>query len=1087
MSADLDAPEHAAPPARASRPPDGADAVDPKHPWLGLASFTEETRSYFHGRGEEVAELARRVQRKLLTVLFGQSGLGKTSILRAGIVPRLRPEGYCPVYVRIDYSPESPPPSEQIKEAIFRATQESGTWTQPGSAVAGESLWEFLHHRDDALRDGAGKPLVPLLIFDQFEEIFTLAQADDAGRKRAAQFIEDLADLVENRPPKALEARLETDETLIERFDFSRVDYRILIALREDYLAHLEGVKGAMPSITQNRMRLARMNGQQALAAVMKPGGKLVSQEVAEAIVRFIAGGSELRNAEVEPSLLSLICRELNNARIAQGRAEISADLLAGSHETILSEFYERALADQPAAVRKVIEDQLLTESGFRENVAEERLAKALADAGAAPGTIATLVNRRLLRIEERLDIRRVELTHDVLCGVVRASRQLRLEREALEEAERQLQAQRAREAATHQALVRTRWIATACAVLALGAIVSAFFAVQSSQRAREAEASADRTRVLAEKARVEAEKLVVYLLDDFLLELEPVGRLDIVGDLSRRAIAYYDGLPKELRTPETERNRALALMRLGFVLRTQSKLEDAGKVLQESVNVLARLRREGDRSEGAAIGHALALTYLGRVHDSQGNITKALPLVEEADRIVAPLASAGSPSVPLRRAYGAVTNYLGFLFNRTAQYDKAIAMLQKTRETFREIDGLRLNDLASAAGYAEATGWLMDAFDSANRAQDARRVGEQAIKVASAVLEKQPGHMQALRSRALIANGLARGATFNLAPRRGLDFAAIAIRDWDDLVRADPGNTIAWGNLGVSMGFRSLALGLLGRNRDSAVHLLATKDLRRRPGAEASQYLTWLAGFHAGFAAPALGELGDRAGAAAALADHRALFGVWLAKSAPDTFLRRMAPEWGARFEAMAAEPNGDYAAMREVSAASIERLRKFEVVHAGQAEGRNELLRAALSNLARANLALRDYAAVERPAREAIEVQARRPRESVYTALEGADDRVVLAIALSRQGRLPEAREALAPALALHRKLQPIGAEDVGFQQQRAWGLYASALVAPETAAAALREAVGILDTLPGDAPRLIGVSRLRGAIVEARRQSP
>ena len=83
-------------------------------------------RAYFHGRDEEAAELARRVQRKLLTVLFGQSGLGKTSLLRAGLVPRLRGEGYCPVYVRIDYSPDSPPPSEQIKQAIFRATAGRG-------------------------------------------------------------------------------------------------------------------------------------------------------------------------------------------------------------------------------------------------------------------------------------------------------------------------------------------------------------------------------------------------------------------------------------------------------------------------------------------------------------------------------------------------------------------------------------------------------------------------------------------------------------------------------------------------------------------------------------------------------------------------------------------------------------------------------------------------------------------------------------------------------------------------------------------------------------------------------------------------
>ena len=124
-------------------PPDstaGSPSIDAQHPWLGLDSFTEETRAYFYGRDEEVAELARRVQRKLLTILFGQSGLGKTSILRAGIVPRLRAQGYCPVYVRIDYSSESPAPSEQIKEAIFRATLTSHRWTQPGVAVAGESL-----------------------------------------------------------------------------------------------------------------------------------------------------------------------------------------------------------------------------------------------------------------------------------------------------------------------------------------------------------------------------------------------------------------------------------------------------------------------------------------------------------------------------------------------------------------------------------------------------------------------------------------------------------------------------------------------------------------------------------------------------------------------------------------------------------------------------------------------------------------------------------------------------------------------------------------------------------------------------------
>ena len=279
-----------------------------------------------------------------------------------------------------------PSPASRSSRPSSQTARHSGEWTQSGVATAGESLWEFLHHRDDVLRDESGRTLIPLLIFDQFEEIFTLAQTDEAGRARAARFIDDLADLVENRAPRALEARLETDDTTAERFDFARGDYRVLISLREDYLAPLESLKAQMPSITQNRLRLAPMTGRQGLEAVLGPGKGLVSQEVAEAIVRFVAGGSEIQNAEVEPSLLSLVCRELNDTRIAQGRDEISLDLLAGSHDQILGNFYERALADQPAAVRRIIEDELLTESGFRENIAEETLRDAPHGRGRCPG-----------------------------------------------------------------------------------------------------------------------------------------------------------------------------------------------------------------------------------------------------------------------------------------------------------------------------------------------------------------------------------------------------------------------------------------------------------------------------------------------------------------------------------------------------------------------------------------------------------------------------------------------------------------------------------------------------------------------------
>jgi hypothetical protein len=148
------------------------------------------------------------VQRKLLTILFGQSGLGKTSILQAGLVPRLRPEGFCPVYVRIDYDPHSA--AARRADQARRLPRHRGGRDLDAERLGrppGRPLWEFLHHRDDVLKDANGRTLVPMLIFDQFEEIFTSRRAMTPAASGRQEFIEDLADLVENRPPAALEAK----------------------------------------------------------------------------------------------------------------------------------------------------------------------------------------------------------------------------------------------------------------------------------------------------------------------------------------------------------------------------------------------------------------------------------------------------------------------------------------------------------------------------------------------------------------------------------------------------------------------------------------------------------------------------------------------------------------------------------------------------------------------------------------------------------------------------------------------------------------------------------------------------------------
>jgi hypothetical protein len=1000
-------------------------AVDPENPWLGLSSYTEETRGYFHGRDEEAAELARRVQRKNLTVLFGQSGLGKTSLLRAGLVPRLRGEGFCPVYVRVDYSPESPPPAEQIKQAIFKATAEAGHWGRPGTAIEGESLWEFLHHRGDLLRDADGRTLLPLLIFDQFEEIFTLAQADDRGRLRAKEFLEDLADLVENRAPAALERRLEQDEAAAEDFDFARADYRILIALREDYLAHLESVKGTMPSITQNRMRLARMTGAQALSAVVKPGGRLVSQEVAESIVRFVAGGAELANAEVEPSLLSLVCRELNTVRLAQGRAEISADLLAGSRETILSEFYERALADQPPGVRRVIEDELLTESGFRESLAEERVVKALAAAGAAPDALAKLVDRRLLRIEERLDMRRVELTHDVLCGVVGASRDRRHEREARDEAERQLAAQREREMETRRTLKRTRLVAAVSAGLAIVAVAGAAFGWINYQRAHKAD-------LAAQQARSDAEKLVGFLIEDFYAELEPTGRLEIMGKLAHLAVDYYDGLPPDLLTRQTQVYQGMALIREGGALLAADQMEPGTRSLTRAREVFEKLRAEGDTSEAVTLGMALSL-FTPYVAWGPGGAPFSEPTdLPQAAELLRPLLDDPGSSDQVKIVYADILNHL----SHAQPLEQRVATCEEARKVLVDLGALELKDLTAASVYADTTDSQARHSLRLGRLDDAERLEREVYDIAEAVLAKRPGDLRSMRNRALAVDMLGRMAIRRHDLDAATGYAARSERAGEDLVRFNPGDL---GNWVYWIRGRSLAATVLqqqGRVSDSIAKrysIVALADDERLPGSlQPILEDTWyeLAELQMEFGQTAAAERSFAAGVKATEES---------AAQQPEGSVRRLMTIGRPPAErALLSLRSGDAAAAFDKALELDAQLNELPIDEddTQTEQFRNGIRHWLLGMVAESALRLSRYEQAESATRRRLEMPPSIFADSVEDA---AQQQLLLAHALARQGKGAEAREVLAPAMDHYSTEKGAGAE---FRLRYAEAMFVSAL---------------------------------------------
>ena len=74
------------------------------HPWLGLSSYEESDSNIFYGRSAELEELFGDILHNTQTVIYGPSGTGKTSILKAGIFLKAREVNYLPIYIRLNLS-----------------------------------------------------------------------------------------------------------------------------------------------------------------------------------------------------------------------------------------------------------------------------------------------------------------------------------------------------------------------------------------------------------------------------------------------------------------------------------------------------------------------------------------------------------------------------------------------------------------------------------------------------------------------------------------------------------------------------------------------------------------------------------------------------------------------------------------------------------------------------------------------------------------------------------------------------------------------------------------------------------------------
>ena len=413
--------------------------------YSGTRPFTDspEDQQRFCGRNMESEELYLRVVSVYLLVLFAKSGLGKTSLLQASLFPRLRQKPFLPVMVRLNDTKES------LVDAVARSIEQScKTEGLKLRKVRRDGLWELL---STALAWRGDLLLSPVLIFDQFEEVFTLR--DKAFRDGLA---EELGALAVGLAPKRLWPQ---DGRAPERFS-ARPDVKIVISLREDYLAALEEFTPAVPNLFRERLRLEPLTEEGAREAITKPAGlEAKAGEAPFRAPRFEFETSALdemivylqgKSGVIEGFALQLLCGQAEALACRKGEngqglvCLTLADFKEGKDfEQVLKNFYRDALGKVAqelgeaarANAEELCEHGLLDREGHRSLLLGAQIRRRY---GVDDQILEVFLQERLVRRERRQESVFYELSHDRLAESVYASRRNKLSKKELERIEKE-------------------------------------------------------------------------------------------------------------------------------------------------------------------------------------------------------------------------------------------------------------------------------------------------------------------------------------------------------------------------------------------------------------------------------------------------------------------------------------------------------------------------------------------------------------------------------------------------------------------------------------------------------------------------
>jgi formylglycine-generating enzyme required for sulfatase activity len=378
-------------------------AVPRGNPYRGLLPFEPSYRGVFFGRADEVAAVIDRLRHSRFVLVAGDSGVGKSSLMRAGVLPVISDAA-----VAIVTATPGPQPVAAIAAALAPILDEDAG-SLAGQLAADPAAVGARLQRRLARPDPADAAVVRVVLFvDQLEELVTLADGGEAGFAALA-----LAALLEATPA-----------------------LRLIATVRSDFLARLATLPGLGDEVTRALYLLKPLSSQGVREAIVGPARITGLRFESAALVDELVASAGSSAGEL-PLLQFALARlwEGRDAERGMLRAASLASLggvsgaLAGHADGVLAQIPPRHL---PLA--RHILTGLVTEDGTRARKTAEELTAGASDAApdATRIVLETLVQGRLVSVEERDGAATYQIAHDVLVegwGTLRGWRGREVER----------------------------------------------------------------------------------------------------------------------------------------------------------------------------------------------------------------------------------------------------------------------------------------------------------------------------------------------------------------------------------------------------------------------------------------------------------------------------------------------------------------------------------------------------------------------------------------------------------------------------------------------------------------------------------